>query len=327
MAAERDPRQSGAVLALPAGGDDQHFAARQAHRRVEIDRVREIGEIAGGARDRKDAVERTAGNAKLAIGGAGDRPKVCSRAALEAKVVTSTLPFAAATTSSSPPRTVASEPEGSALKTLVESHTIASTPSSPIAFSASSLVGAPICGAASHLPVAGVEHLAVGRVDQQRIGLGDRMGERHVADAERAELERSAELDDVELDLAGDPFLLQLVGDQAGGEGRGVERHAEIGGHIGNRADMILMAVGEDDAEQVLAALLDELEVGQDQFDARIARIGEGHAKIDHQPFAVAAIEIDVHADLAGAAEGEEEKFFRRGRQNSFQFNRHPSAG
>ncbi len=40
-------RERRARLALPAGGDDQHLAARQAHRRVEIDR---LGEILRGSR-------------------------------------------------------------------------------------------------------------------------------------------------------------------------------------------------------------------------------------------------------------------------------------
>ena len=136
------------------------------------------------------------------------------------------------------------------------------------------------------------------------------MGERDVAEAERAEPEIAAHLDDVELDLAGQPLLLELAGDQPGGERSGVERHAEIVGEIGDGADMVLMAVGEHDAEQIGAMLLDEGEIGEDQLDPRIGRIGEGHAEIDHHPFALAAVEIDVHADLARAAEREEEQFF-----------------
>ena len=73
---------------------------------------------------------------------------------------------------------------------------------------------------------------------------------------------------------------------------------------------MVLVAMGEDDPEQILAPLLDEGQIGQDQLDARIGWIGKGHAEIDHHPFAVAAIEIDVHADLARAAEREEKEFF-----------------
>ena len=224
-------------------------------------------------------------------------------------MVTSTRPSASWITSSRPSRTPSSEPDEASWKTLVESQTRASTPSSPIARSSASVRRVAELGRVVELPVAGVEDAAVGRVDQQRIALGDRMGERDVAEAERPEAEIALHLDDVELDLVGQPLLLELAGDQAGGERRRVERHAEIVGEIGDGADMVLMAVGEDDAEQVVAPLLDEGEVGQDQLDARIGRVGEGHAEIDHDPFALAAVEIDVHADLARAAEREEEQF------------------
>ena len=72
---------------------------------------------------------------------------------------------------------------------------------------------------------------------------------------------------------------------------------------------MILVPVRQHDAEQIIALLLDELQIGQDQVDARIGRIGEGNAHVDHQPFALTAVQIDVHADLAGSAERDEEQF------------------
>ena len=68
VAAERDPRQRRARLALPAGGDDHHLVARQAHRLVEADGLGEIEQIAGGLGDAQDAVERAAGDAHLAPG-------------------------------------------------------------------------------------------------------------------------------------------------------------------------------------------------------------------------------------------------------------------
>ena len=82
----------------------------------------------------------------------------------------------------------------------------------------------------------------------------------------------------VELDLAGQPFLLQLAGDQPGGERGRVERHLQVGGDVGQRADMVLMPVGQDDPDQILHPLLDEFEVGQDEVDARIFVVGEGQA-------------------------------------------------
>ena len=162
-----------------------------------------------------------------------------------------------------------------------------------------------------------MEHAAVGRVDQQRVALGDRVGERHIAEAERPEAEAALPRDHAQVDLGGDALLLELAANQPGGERRRVERHAEIGGKIGDRADMVLVAVGQDDAEQVLPPPLDEVEVGQHEVDAGIGGIGEGQAEVDHHPFAVAAVEIDVHADLARAAERAEEEFVVGGHSKS----------
>ena len=76
-------------------------------------------------------------------------PSVTSRAALDAKLVTTTRPRALPTTSSIPRRTSASEPDACLLKMLVESQINASTPASPIATRSASVAGFPSSGAAS----------------------------------------------------------------------------------------------------------------------------------------------------------------------------------
>ena len=159
------------------------------------------------------------------------------------------------------------------------------------------------------LPVAGVENPAIGRIDDQRIAFGDRVRQRDIAEVEVAKGQFAIHRDDVELDLLGQPFFLELLGDQTSSERRRIKRHAEFVGEIGDRADMVFMAMGEHDAEQIGAAFLDEGQIGQHEFDPGIARIGKGHAEIDHHPFAVAAIEIDVHADFARAAQRQENQF------------------
>src|SRR4029078_2524818 len=153
------------------------------------------------------------------------------------------------------------------------------------------------------LPVAGVEDIAERRLDQQPVPFGDRMRERDEADLEGAELDGPATLDNVELDLPGEPFLLKLAGDQARGERRRVERDLQLLGEIGQRADIVLVPVGTDYPREVLLLVLDELEVWQYQVDAGISGVGEGQAEVDHDPLAAATVEIDVHADLARAAE------------------------
>ncbi len=64
-------------------------------------------------------------------------------------MVTSTRPLAALITASRPSRTAASEPEALSLKTLVLSHTSASTPLSPIASSSAAVEGVPSKGSSS----------------------------------------------------------------------------------------------------------------------------------------------------------------------------------
>ena len=137
------------------------------------------------------------------------------------------------------------------------------------------------------LPVAGVEDAAVRRIDQQRIALGDRMRERDVADLEGIEIDRALLLDLDQLDVLRQPGFLQLAANQFGGERRGVERHVEGIGEVRDRADVVLVRVRDDDADEVVGALLDEIEIGEDEVDAGIFPAREGHAKIDHQPLAV----------------------------------------
>jgi hypothetical protein len=75
---------------------------------------------------------------------------------------------------------------------------------------------------------------------------------------------------------------------------------------------MVLMGVGDDDAEQVGALFDDVAQVGQDDVDAGRLGTGEGQAAIDQNPFPppfrAEPVERGVHADLAEAAEGNEDE-------------------
>ena len=73
---------------------------------------------------------------------------------------------------------------------------------------------------------------------------------------------------------------------------------------------MILVRVGDDDADEVALDLLHEAQVGHDEIGPRRLVAGEGEAEIDHQPLAAArraeAVKRAVHPDLAQAAQGHE---------------------
>ena len=76
---------------------------------------------------------------------------------------------------------------------------------------------------------------------------------------------------------------------------------------------MILMRMGDDEADEILPHLLDETGVGDHHVDARELRSREGDAAIDHQPFHAAlrakAIKGEIHPDLAKASERHEDEF------------------
>src|SRR5690606_4911154 len=80
----------------------------------------------------------------------------------------------------------------------------------------------------------------------------------------------------------------------------------------GHGTDMVFMRVGQDNTQKIVEALLDELGIGEDQLCPRVFGRPEAHAEINHQPLPAAAVEIDVHADLARAAKGEKQQFVFR---------------
>ena len=71
----------------------------------------------------------------------------------------------------------------------------------------------------------------------------------------------------------------------------------------GDGADVVLVAVGEHQRLDVVEAVPDRVEVGQDQVDARVVLLGEEHPAVDDQQAAVVLEDGHVAADLAEAAE------------------------
>ena len=70
------------------------------------------------------------------------------------------------------------------------------------------------------------------------------------------------------------------------------------------------MRMGKDHADQLLAPLGDEARVREDGVDAGDGLVAEGDAAIHDQPLAVAAVEIEVHPDLAGPTQRDEPQAF-----------------
>ena len=72
---------------------------------------------------------------------------------------------------------------------------------------------------------------------------------------------------------------------------------------VGHGADVVLVAVGQHQRVDVVEAVPDRVEVGQDQVDARVVLLGEEHPAVDDQQASVVLEDGHVAADLAEAAE------------------------
>ncbi len=238
------------------------------------------------------------------------------RATLEAKQAAATLPFRVPISLLSTSRTSASEPASPSTKTLVESQTMASTPSSPSRRMASWSVGAPSSGSGSIFQSPVCRIVPSGVLIARPLGSGIEWVRVIRVDLERPEPDRARERNLGDPRLIEQALLAQLLAQQEGGERRGVEGRLQPGPQPAHGADVVLVGVGQDDAEDVLGVLLDEGRVGQDDLDARRGLVAEGHAQVDHDPLAgvgrAVAVEVEVHADLVRAAQRQEDEFVAR---------------
>ena len=73
---------------------------------------------------------------------------------------------------------------------------------------------------------------------------------------------------------------------------------------------MILVAVGEDQAANVLGVLLQVGEIGRHDIDAEQFGIGEHHAGIDDENIVAVADRHAVHPEFAESAQGNDLEFF-----------------
>ena len=228
------------------------------------------------------------------------------RTTLLAKQVTATRPGSERISAASERRTSASEPECPSTMALVESQTSASSPSSP-SFGQRLLVGARADQRVGiHFPVAGVQHGAGRGADDQRLRLGD--GVRHADELqrERRQFEAAAGRHHPHRHFVQQLRLAQLAAQHGGGERGDVDRAAQRAPQIGHRPHMVLMRVGDDQADQLVAPVGDEARVGHHHVDLGMFGPAEADAAIHRQPCAAAAVEVEVHSDLAGPAQRQE---------------------
>ena len=122
---------------------------------------------------------------------------------------------------------------------------------------------------------------------------------------ERADLHRLAVRVDLDqLRVVAHAVLVELRLDQAERQPRAPDLgHADLAHQVRQRADVVLVAVREDDRPQRARRVAQVAEVGQHEVDAEHLVAREAEARIDQDPLAVLLDHGHVLADLAETAE------------------------
>ena len=194
MAVAGDPGHGGTRLALAAGAEIDHLAAVQ-RRALVLGEQPHVVQIAARARRPHVALQRAPDQHRLSpCIPRRQRDVDSSRATLEAKRVTARPCSRSAIRRASVSRTSPSDPDSPSTVALVESPTSASTPGlARLPQTPPRPADRPPAGSGIDLPVAGVHDAPVGRLDQQRVRLRNRMGERDEGEREGPEIEPAGE--------------------------------------------------------------------------------------------------------------------------------------
>ena len=164
------------------------------------------------------------------------------------------------------------------------------------------------------LVVAGQQHRAQLGGEDDAAHVGDRVREVDQLEPEGAGLDLLARRQLLQRRV-GEFVLVELGADHADGQLAAVDhrRRADLPHHVGQRADVVLVAVGEDDRLDVVGAVAQVGEVGQDEIDAEHLGGREHQAGVDDDDPAVLFDDGHVLADLPQPAEGRTRNFLTPG--------------
>ena len=139
----------------------------------------------------------------------------------------------------------------------------------------------------------------------KRDAVDQRVGDADGQDGERPEGEAAAGKDLDQLGVVEQAMLFELAFDEGEGELGAVDGDVELGEDPGQAADVVLVAVGEDDGADFVAVLDEIADVGDDDVDAEELFFGEHQAGIDDDDVILPAEGQAVHTELTQAPEGD----------------------
>ena len=160
-----------------------------------------------------------------------------------------------------------------------------------------------------NLEIAGVDHDAQRRVDRQRNAIHQAVRDLNGMDGERPDLEAFAGPNLAQIGVVEQTVLVQLVFDIGQREFGAPDRHIQFGKNPRQRANVVFVAVGQNDAAHPLAVLDQVGDVGNDDVHAQQFGFGEHQSGVDDDDVVAPAHGHAVHAEFAKAAERHEMEF------------------
>ena len=154
-----------------------------------------------------------------------------------------------------------------------------------------------------HLEIARMDHHPNGCLDREGGGVRDAVGDVNELRFEGAQFDDVTGLHLSQVRLLDEFVLAQLVLDETERQPAAVDRRIDFGKDVGQRADMVFVAVGQEEAEDFLLALRQVGHIRQHQVDAEHLLFGEHQAGIDDDDVFVVLQGHHVASDLAQSPE------------------------
>ena len=140
-------------------------------------------------------------------------------------------------------------------------------------------------------------------------------------------LKRDAGADLAQVRVVEQAVLFQLVFHQRQRELGAEDRHPQFGKHPGQRADVVFMPVGQNDAADFVAVLDQICDVGNNDIHAEQFGFREHKAGVDDDNVIAVAHGHAVHSEFAEAAKGYKMEFLRGHGQQMMLTERMPADG
>ena len=159
------------------------------------------------------------------------------------------------------------------------------------------------------LEIAGMDDHAQRSVDGQRHAIHQAMRDLDGVDGEGPDLETLARTDLAQVGVVEQAVFFEFVFHVGQGELRAPDRHIQLAENPGQRADVVFVAVGENDAFHPLAVFGQIGDVRDNNIDAQQFGFRKHQAAVDDDDVVTPANGHAVHPELAQAPEGYDVQF------------------